>query len=220
MSYNVNWRVNTRPFIGNVENSTVADGRIIYHARDGLNDTVCKPVKEGNGVLYSVTPDVKSVTYSSDDKSLNMSIWLNGLARSWSSNGSLSQIKFGLEVSNSSYRSLSEYVNSTVTSIQDNPRFFIRNETGNIPISGKAAYGIVYTYEGKSDNCVFCKAMKILPTRGIPVNNKNMVPESMYSFTVRFNFMLLISFEIYLELCPFLVYPVAYVWAKRLELFY
>jgi hypothetical protein len=150
----------------------LSNARSIYFDREPISRTEC------NNEYVFPSPGIASISYSSDEKTLNTTLWLDhpyeptinnsSLPHSFLNNADISQAGYFVSVMHAKKKTLNEAVDNHIRLYNQSARDFhlYSNESGPSRIKGDPAYKVVYTYSGGShDPCVHCKEMDLLAVK-------------------------------------------------------
>jgi len=166
----------TKTSLGLVCNFVAPDNRTLCVDRQPLSMEECKirdPLTEESNFP---SPDISSISYTSDGKVLNATAWLKhpfgfnvgnntDIPFSFITEENISQPSYSVNVMHAGNKTLNEAVEEHIDRTSRNLTTFhlSRNESGPINIQGIPSHKIVYTYRGdKLDVCEKCVETDVL----------------------------------------------------------
>jgi hypothetical protein len=167
-----NWTLKHFPSSLGFIHKLTSNGTNLYFDRAPISRTECKINPYNNEYVFP-SPGIASISYSSDGKILNTTIWLDhpytptinnsSLSHSLLNDVNISQAGYFASVMLAENKTLNEAVANHIRLYNHTMIHLYSNESGPWTIKGNAAYRVVYTYRGGSnDPCSICKEMDLL----------------------------------------------------------
>ena len=161
------WNLIQNPIIANISNANNSDGRPISYNREAISRSECTTENSIVKEPRFPAPDIASVSYFSNGKNFNATLWLTQpMDKPFISESNDSQVLMDIYVLNSHNKTLPKFIKDHLKVTSQNLTDFRLLNNQSTTLGGNAAQEIVYTYTGrKSDICKYCKDLDILTIR-------------------------------------------------------
>jgi hypothetical protein len=155
------------PIKANISDVNNFDGLPIRYNREAISRSECTTE---NSIVKGPSfpaPDLASVSYSSNGKSFNATLWLTRpIDKPYITESNDSQVLMDIYVLRNQNKTLPKFIKDHIKVTSQNVKDFSLLSNQSTTLGGNAGQEIAYTYTGKkSDPCKHCKDLDILTIR-------------------------------------------------------